>query len=80
MWKFVKMNFMAGVIIVMICATFGFIALRPESKFLHSNPDCLSGYQEIYFGQGAYECVRSKDVSQNLGFFLASHIYWSQNL
>jgi hypothetical protein len=62
-WSFIKTYAFAACFSLMLIVVFGVMFVgHPNSLPIQPAKDCLPGYDELYFGNGAYACQRSYDA------------------
>jgi hypothetical protein len=59
-WKFIKNYAFAIFFIAALVAAFAFTTIGSGKSTSFQSRDCLPGYDEMFFGEGAYACQRSK--------------------
>jgi hypothetical protein len=64
-WKFIKAYAFVTCFIVMLIAVFTFTMTHAVTYNSFRSGDCLPGYDELYFGSGAYACQRSDGFTSN---------------
>jgi hypothetical protein len=63
LWKLTKTYALAAFLTIMLAGVFIMLILKPNG-YVQAN-DCLPGYEEIYFGHGAYACQKLEPQNTN---------------